>query len=182
MPGTLHPPVLPSAMRNDVGTLVAIISQLNTQPTCALSTLRHQPCDWPRMTRGQDGSLLLSCMTLSFTRLHAGLSRRTPHPARDRYRATGTVGAGHARAGRPISEARDLCSAGISKLTRTDMSRLDQLSRHGQSSILLPPNFFPLRRGPGPAVADTDCRIELLRSQHRDYHQQATQTPGGRVA
>ena len=30
-----HPPVLPSAMRNDVGTLVAIISQLNTQPACA---------------------------------------------------------------------------------------------------------------------------------------------------
>jgi hypothetical protein len=30
-----HPPVLPSAMRNDVGTLVAIISQLNTRPTCA---------------------------------------------------------------------------------------------------------------------------------------------------
>ena len=28
-------PVLPSAIRNDVGTLVAIISQLNTQPACA---------------------------------------------------------------------------------------------------------------------------------------------------
>jgi len=30
-----HPSVLPSAMRNDVGTPVAIISQLNTQPACA---------------------------------------------------------------------------------------------------------------------------------------------------
>ena len=30
-----HPPVLPSAMRNDVGTRVAIISQLNTLPACA---------------------------------------------------------------------------------------------------------------------------------------------------
>lgn len=30
-----HPPVLPSAMRNDVGTPVAIISQLNTLPACA---------------------------------------------------------------------------------------------------------------------------------------------------
>jgi hypothetical protein len=30
-----HPPVLPSALRNDVGTLVAIISQLNTRPACA---------------------------------------------------------------------------------------------------------------------------------------------------
>ena len=29
-----HPPVLPSAMLNDVGTPIAIISQLNTQPAC----------------------------------------------------------------------------------------------------------------------------------------------------
>src|SRR6266566_3240999 len=30
-----HPPVFPSAIRNDVGTLVAIISQLNALPACA---------------------------------------------------------------------------------------------------------------------------------------------------
>jgi len=30
-----HPPVLPSALLNCVGTLVAIISQLDTQPACA---------------------------------------------------------------------------------------------------------------------------------------------------
>ena len=30
-----HASVLPSAMRNDVGTPVAIISQLNTRPACA---------------------------------------------------------------------------------------------------------------------------------------------------
>ena len=30
-----HPSVWPSAMRNDVGTPVAIISQLNTLPACA---------------------------------------------------------------------------------------------------------------------------------------------------
>ena len=30
-----HPPVLPSAMLNDVGTPVTIISQLNTLPACA---------------------------------------------------------------------------------------------------------------------------------------------------
>ena len=30
-----HPPILPSAMRNNVGTPVAIISQLNTPPACA---------------------------------------------------------------------------------------------------------------------------------------------------
>src|SRR5258707_2283528 len=32
-----------------------------------LSTLHDQPCDWPRMTRGQGGSLHLPCVTLSFT-------------------------------------------------------------------------------------------------------------------
>jgi hypothetical protein len=62
-----HPPVLPSAMLNGVGTPVAIISQLNTLPALPLSTLRWQPYGWPRMTRGQDGSLRLSCVTLSFT-------------------------------------------------------------------------------------------------------------------
>ncbi len=45
-----HPPVLPSAMRNDVGTLVAIISQLNTRPTLApvnasMAALRLQTHD-----------------------------------------------------------------------------------------------------------------------------------------
>ncbi len=30
-----HPSVLPSAMRNDVGTPIAIISQLHTLPACA---------------------------------------------------------------------------------------------------------------------------------------------------
>jgi hypothetical protein len=34
---------------------------------CPCRTLRFTPCDVPRMTRGQDGSLLLSCVTLSFT-------------------------------------------------------------------------------------------------------------------
>jgi hypothetical protein len=63
-----HPQVLPSAMLNDVGTPVAIISQLNTRPACApCQRFDGMPCGWSRMTRGQDGSLLLSCMTLSFT-------------------------------------------------------------------------------------------------------------------
>ena len=54
-----HPPVLPSALLNDVGPLVAIISQLNTRPACAPVNARALPCDWPRITWGQDGSLLL---------------------------------------------------------------------------------------------------------------------------
>src|SRR5262249_54719953 len=32
-----------------------------------LSTLRVHPCDCPRMTQGQDGSLSLTCVTLTFT-------------------------------------------------------------------------------------------------------------------
>jgi hypothetical protein len=37
----------------------------NPLPAC-LSTLHVQPCDYPRMTRGQVGSLRLTCTTLSF--------------------------------------------------------------------------------------------------------------------
>src|SRR5439155_22925879 len=36
-------------------------------PPMPLSTLRWLPRDTPRKTRGQDGSLLLSCETLSFS-------------------------------------------------------------------------------------------------------------------
>ena len=62
-----HPPILPSAMLNDVGTPVAIISQLNTLPAlppvnASMAALRLATHD-----SGQDGSLRLSCMTLSFT-------------------------------------------------------------------------------------------------------------------
>src|SRR5216684_7103072 len=32
---------------------------------CPCQRFRRQPCGSPRMTRGQDGSLLLSCVTLS---------------------------------------------------------------------------------------------------------------------
>jgi hypothetical protein len=53
----MYPSVLASALLNDVGTPIAIISQLNNLPACTPSTLRWQPCDWPRMTRGQDCSL-----------------------------------------------------------------------------------------------------------------------------
>jgi hypothetical protein len=44
-------------------------------PPMPLSTLRSPPRGGTRKTQGQDGSLLLSCRTLSF--LHAGLFRRT---------------------------------------------------------------------------------------------------------
>src|SRR5712664_182563 len=51
-----------------------------------LSTLHEQPCDWPRMTRGQGGSLRLPCVTLSFTTPYRFLpahppGRAGPHPA-----------------------------------------------------------------------------------------------------
>ena len=52
---------------NDVGTPNANISPLNTRPAVLLSTLRWQPHGWPRMTRGQDGSLtpMMVCLLQS---------------------------------------------------------------------------------------------------------------------
>jgi hypothetical protein len=54
-----HPSVLPSPLRNDVGTPVAIISQLNTLPAC---TPVNSSMAASRLAThaGQDGSLLLS--------------------------------------------------------------------------------------------------------------------------
>src|ERR1700687_1224250 len=43
-----------------------------------LSTLRAPPCDWPRMTRSQDGSLRLSCVTLSFPTPHRFIPAHPP--------------------------------------------------------------------------------------------------------
>src|SRR5450759_4151332 len=54
--------------RKDVGVPFLLISRLNGWPAgVPLSTLRHTPHDVPRMTRGQDGSLLLSWVGLSPT-------------------------------------------------------------------------------------------------------------------
>src|SRR5213082_2572985 len=39
---------------------------VDTLPACPPSTLRVQPCDCPRMTRGQVGALRLTCTTLAF--------------------------------------------------------------------------------------------------------------------
>jgi hypothetical protein len=59
--------VLPSARRDGVGTLVSKrISRLDTRLHVPLSTLRAQPYDCPRMTRGRCGSLGLHRTTLSF--------------------------------------------------------------------------------------------------------------------
>src|SRR3989442_9115185 len=44
-----------------------------------LSTLHEQPCDWPRMTRGQGGSLRLPCVTLSFTTPYRFLPAHPPY-------------------------------------------------------------------------------------------------------
>ena len=60
------PAAFPSVICHGVGTLIAIISQLNTLPACApvnasMPTPRLATHDW-----GHDGSVLLSCMTFSF--------------------------------------------------------------------------------------------------------------------
>src|ERR1700746_2754227 len=62
-----HSSVLPSAHWNSVGALISDL--FHGSIACLhvpLSTLRAQPCDCGRMTRGQVGSLGLTCTTLSF--------------------------------------------------------------------------------------------------------------------
>src|SRR5205823_11458420 len=60
-----------SGWPDTVGALVLAISELTTSGypayMCPSPTLRVRRCRRPRMVRGQDGSLLLSCVTLSFT-------------------------------------------------------------------------------------------------------------------
>jgi hypothetical protein len=59
--------LLPSLLSDAVSPLHHTISELNTQPTdTPCPTLQVQPPDYPRMARGQGGSLLLPCTTLSF--------------------------------------------------------------------------------------------------------------------
>src|SRR6266446_2540894 len=62
-----HSSVLPSAQWNSVGALIS--DPFHGPKPCLhvpLSTLHVQPCDCPRMTRGQVGSLRLTCTTLAF--------------------------------------------------------------------------------------------------------------------
>ncbi len=77
-----HSSVLPSARWNSVGALISDpFHGSMTLPACPLSTLHVQPRDCPRMTRGQVGSLRLTCTTLSFAtsrRFIPALSNRGP--------------------------------------------------------------------------------------------------------
>src|SRR6267143_3599603 len=62
-----HSSVLPSAHWNSVGALIS--DPFHGSIPCLhvpLSTLHVQPCDYPRMTRGQVGSLRLTCTTFAF--------------------------------------------------------------------------------------------------------------------
>src|ERR1700733_3429160 len=63
--------MLPSGLRDTVGTLFFAISELTPSGysacMCPFPTLQVRPLGRPHMGRSQDGSLLLSCMTLSFT-------------------------------------------------------------------------------------------------------------------
>lgn len=77
-----HPPVLPSAMLNDVGTPVAIISQLNTLP--ALSPVNASMATL-RLTTHDSGPGWLAMPFLHDSFIHNStpvLSRRTQQPAR----------------------------------------------------------------------------------------------------
>jgi hypothetical protein len=62
--------ILPSAHSHSVGIPMFIISRLNSPArTFPCPTLQPVPRETRRMTRGQCGSLLLHCVTLSFTTL-----------------------------------------------------------------------------------------------------------------
>jgi hypothetical protein len=61
------PSLLPSAYPDSVGAPNRCFRGSILSLHVPRSTLRVAPYDTPRMTRGQVGSLLLSCMTLSFT-------------------------------------------------------------------------------------------------------------------
>ena len=78
-----HPPVLPSAMLNDVGTPIAIISQLNTLP--ALPPVNaSMPASRLATHDSGPGSLATPFLYDSF--IHNStpvLSRRTQQPARE---------------------------------------------------------------------------------------------------
>jgi hypothetical protein len=79
-----HPPVLPSAMLNDVGTPVAIISQLNTLP--ALPPVNASMAAL-RLATHDSGPGWLATPFLYDSFIHNStpvLSRRTQHPARER--------------------------------------------------------------------------------------------------
>ena len=77
-----HPPVLPSAMLNDVGTPIAIISQLNTRPACAPVNASMAAS---RLATHDSGSGRLAKPFLYDSFIHNStpvLSRRTQHPVR----------------------------------------------------------------------------------------------------
>jgi len=72
-----HPSVLPSAMLNDVGSPIAVISQLNTQPACAPV---NASISASRLTMHDSGSGWLAMPFLYDSFIHYStpvLSRRT---------------------------------------------------------------------------------------------------------
>ena len=77
-----HPPMLPSVMLNDIGTPIAIISQLNTLP--AFSPVNASMAA-SRLATHDSGPGWLATPFLYDSFIHNStpvLSRRTPQPAR----------------------------------------------------------------------------------------------------
>jgi len=62
-----HDVISPSPCVHWVGAPILVFRSSIPCPPAPLFTLRAPPRDEPRKTRGQDGSLLLSCKTLSFS-------------------------------------------------------------------------------------------------------------------
>ena len=87
-----HPTVLPSAMMNDVGTPIAIISQLNTLPACAPVNASMAAS---RLATHDSGSGWLAMPFLCDFFIHYStpvLSRRTHQPAKRHHIASSRFG------------------------------------------------------------------------------------------
>src|SRR5467141_3819365 len=100
-----HSSMLPSAHWNSVGTLIS--DHFHGSIPCLhvpLSTLHVQPRDCPRMTRGQVGSLRLTCTTLAFATsrrfipAHSNCVQNSPNCIAKPRRDSLSVFASHARA------------------------------------------------------------------------------------
>jgi len=128
--------------------LILAISELTTSGypayMCLFPTLQVRSCGRPHMGRGQDGSLLLSCMTLSFTTSHRfipTLSRRNRLPHK----------LGQLRSSRAVSVTSTTPPAAPPAATRATRRPARSLSRIPLSAARRPPaptGIRPRNRAP----------------------------------
>src|SRR6516225_5211995 len=126
-----HPQILPSTLRNDVGTLVAIVSQLNTRPACAPCISVTSAADRNKPGRG-------SSSTPGPIRPFDSRMRRAQN---SRSRARAVDGAAHERARiglqggvrAPVNERRRTAMGGVNAAIEVGKQQLVvQLGSQGE--------------------------------------------------